>query len=146
MFSPRTWKKPGQASSERNDAWPSGTYVTIFFIQKKSSWYRAPAKKKKIAQKDVKEQARASKCTVHRRVCVYIYIYMCVCVFMNGCVLQCHPFTAVSFFLNYWMDFTYSHNFALFTDTVVHRRVCVCVCVCVCVSVRICGYITLLMF
>ncbi len=70
--------------------------------------------------------------------------YVCVCVCMNWCVLERHPFTAVSFSCIMTELFTYSHNFALFTDTVVHRCVCKCVCVRLCVSG--CVYITLLMF
>ncbi len=36
---------------------------------------------------------------VHRWVCVWcVCVCVCVCgVCMNGCVLECHPFTAVSF-------------------------------------------------
>ncbi len=64
-------------------------------------------------------------------------VCVCVCVCMNGCVLECHPFTIVSFscimteLLNGFHIFS---KLCSVTDTVVHRCMCKCVCVRLCVS------------
>ncbi len=71
--------------------------------------------------------------------------------FMNGCVLECHPFTAVSFsciMIELLNGFHIFSKLCSVTDTVVHRCLCVCVCVCVCARLCVsgCVYITLLNF
>ncbi len=65
-------------------------------------------------------------------VCVYnMCVCVCVCVFMNGCVLECHPFTAVScpalFMTELLNGFHIFSKLCSVTDTVVHRCVSVCV-------------------
>ncbi len=63
-------------------------------------WYRS---NEAVIFKNSKQKLFRSKVTEEHQRCVYnvcvcvCVCVVCVCVCMDGCVLECHPFTAVSF-------------------------------------------------
>ncbi len=77
-------------------------YAINFFVCSHSKchkshqvWYHSD---EAVIFKNSKQKMFRSKVTEEHQRCVYnVCVCVCLCVCMNGCVLECHPFTAVSF-------------------------------------------------